>query len=237
MKLEEYLKIPALNGASCATMLSCPQKFNIKKVPTPAMRKGSLFHTSVLEPGELPHRYFVVPQEYRRGTKKWSLLEATAGDREIIKTQDLLQVFEMKQTLLRHPAVARLIEPGIECVEKSYVDSISDVRVKVRIDALTRDNVILELKTARTADPMRWENQIYEPGHDIKAAIAMGLAQADAFYWLLVEPEPPFCVSVIRASESLRNGEERLMKALGLYKKYKQQGHFPSYFEDGAAIL
>jgi hypothetical protein len=105
-----------------------------------------------------------------------------------------------------------------------------------------RRDVILDYKTARSADPATFGRTVAEYGFHqqqawyLDAARANGLVGDDAvFLFVVQEKTPPFLVSVIELDAvAARIGRERNARARAVYAECTQTGSWPGYAADVA---
>src|SRR5258707_783366 len=99
---------------------------------------------------------------------------------------------------------------------------------------------LVDLKTAASANPRSWRDQAYRLGYHARAAwyldgAATVLGRAPEEYWfVVVEKEPPYLVSVISFDEeALEWGRIANRKACALFARSAAANDWPGYREPG----
>ena len=108
---------------------------------TSALSLGRLVHSLVLEPHVHDEKYFIIGKGER--VEKY---REQAGSREIVREATLSEAKKIAQSVLEHPVASELIKKS-----KTEVDLTFDVNgtmCKSRIDGITNDGILIELKTA-----------------------------------------------------------------------------------------
>jgi len=113
---------------------------------------------------------------------------------------------------------------------------------RARLDWLRDDlTVIDDLKvTSKTADPRKWEKQIWNLGYDVQAAFYIRGVQAwlgdmshpivPRFRWIVAESVPPYCVSVVTLSDAdMFAANIACDRAIELWNQCLESGEWPGY--------
>jgi hypothetical protein len=111
-----------------------------------------------------------------------------------------------------------------------------DVTLRCRPDWLTRDRaIILSLKTSHNAEPDAFTRTLLNLGYDVQCAFEMAAVQAltgrePRYLWVVVEPEPPFAVSLVGPSPMLLDlGRAKYDRALSIWRECLATGQWPAY--------
>lgn len=122
--------------------------------------------------------------------------------------------------------------------ERTLIWRDRGVLCRARTDWLRDDYTVLEdLKTTATsASPHEWtRRRLWEDGYDLQAAMYLRgvktLTGVDAEWrFIVVENIPPYALSVISLDkESLALADEKLDKALDLWRRCLETGEWPGY--------
>ena len=190
-----------------------------KKDPSPAMRFGSLFHKAALEGPEFLKNYRVMPEftgktkdgkDSNRSAEALEKKKRWLGDLSpeviLIDSMDELdQVAGMINSILAHPIAKKLMVGGKR--ELSGYFNLEGFRCKMRIDILTQNGLMVDLKTAIKAGPRRFPKDAWSRLYPIQAAFyRRGLSiltgrTVETFDYIVVEKEPPYRVEVYSPNE------------------------------------
>lgn len=169
--------------------------------PTPAMVTGSALHTRVLEPHLFEQEYAVAPhcdRRTREGKETWARFEAEAGDKTLLKADDVVQITAMAEAMHRHPATKLLLKGGK--AEQSYfwTDAETGEKCKCRPDFHSADRrIIVDVKTTEDASPAAFmRKSVLTYRYHVQAAFYMqGMPEAEVFVFAVVEKKAPFAAA------------------------------------------
>lgn len=144
------------------------------------------------------------------------------------------------------PLIGHVFTPGTGDAEVSlfWPDPETGVIRRARLDWLTkpvdgRRRLIVDLKTAKSAEPNAFSKSAADYGYAISAAnyvdgvIACGLADDPAYLLAVVEKDPPYVVSPFQIGDDLLQlGRALMRKAIRLYADCTEAGHWPGYLTD-----
>lgn len=139
--------------------------------PTEAMKLGTLLHALVLEPETFPDRVAVWDGGDFRGGAYTEFAAANKG-RLIIKPKQHTALARMRDSIMAHPQ-ARALVTGKGMREATAIfNARAGLRGKARIDFLnTEQDMLVDLKTARTCDPRAWTRTAAVPlKYDVQQA-------------------------------------------------------------------
>ena len=169
---------------------------------TPAMTFGSALHCFVLENDEFENMYAVAPEVDKRtkaGKEVWkAFVEGTVG-REVLTQQDMGLILEMSAAIREHKPAQDLLE-GCVAFEQMREGEIQGVQFKGIADGLS-DGYILDIKTCQDASPEAFERTAFNSFYHEQGVAYQTLFNVDRFYWIAVEKNPPYNVSVFMQSE------------------------------------
>lgn len=134
--------------------------------------------------------------------KKWFLAQEKLG-LQVVTDQEVAKFEAMRNEIRTTEDVWRELKDGrrdeceltaLACVE--FRDG-KKLQLKARLDFVSGDGSIIDLKTARTSNPREFANQAARLGYDFQAAFYVAVAKraklkADRFGFLAIEKEPPY---------------------------------------------
>jgi exodeoxyribonuclease VIII len=157
----------------------------------------------------------------------------TSGDYdEVLKARDGVYKSQTAKDLLAKKLVS----------ERSlfWVDRETNLRCKARPDLVTKDHIIVDVKTTQSAHPgsfmrdvLKYHYHIQE-AHYVDGAFATndGKFEVHGFVFLCIEKKEPFACAVYRLdAATVREGLNLRNKALQLYKQCHETNSWPSYPE------
>jgi TPR repeat protein len=250
---EEYQRDPVPGGSlshSGARMLlppNCPALYHHWAATgsrrTREFDLGHAAHTLVLGTGA---RLVVVEADnWLTKAAKQQRDEARADGAVPILRGEYDQAKAIAAAVLQHPIASALFNPDRGKPEQSlfWVDEETGVWRRARLDWLPdagRGRLIVpDLKTTLSAEPSHLAKALANYGYYQQAAWyldgvgALELGPDPAFVFVFVEKTPPYLVTVAEAdADALHWGRVRNRKALDLYRRCKQTGHWPGYSDD-----
>lgn len=174
-------------------------------------------------------------------TAAWKEAEKLARDRgktPIAKAQ-LEMAQRMAGKVFEHRLAAKLLEAGSAELSCYWHDEQTGVRLRCRPDFLPDTPgrpLIVEYKTATTANPRRFAKSMLDYGYHQQAAWNIdGLAACagveDAgFVFIVQQKDPPWLVSVCQLEpEDIARGRAQNRAAIDLYAKCRESGIWPGY--------
>lgn len=222
-----------------------------EKESTQSLNMGKAVHTLALEPELFEQTYFVLPEKYEDGKKvvrneshkKYQELLEQAGDKEIIREQDMENIKSMAKALTLNPfALSLLNAPGH--IESSifWTDEETGLKLRCRPDFMRDDGLIVDLKMAQTARPDLFRKHAFDFAYDVSVALtcrgyeALYGKRPDNYVLLLVEPKKPHLIEAYDTFRSyemelsyLDGGELRLQQAMHLIQMGMETNNWPSY--------
>jgi hypothetical protein len=203
---------------------------------------GVAAHLAVLEPARQSDSIVVIEAGDYRTTKA---REARDSARAAGKVPLLPYQFDIVRAIAgstrSHPLAAQAFKGGEAEVTLTWHDSETGIPCKARPDYVPAHGTwLLDLKTAASANPRTWRDQAYRLGYHARAAwyldaAAVVLGHAPEEYWfVIVEKEPPYLVSVISFDEdALRWGRIVNRKACQRFACSAAANDWPGYREPG----
>lgn len=177
---------------------------NLKRPePTADMQLGTAFD-ELITLGEF-ETCAAIPREvlnkdgHRKGSAWKSFAEENAG-KVLLKDEQLEQLHAMRDSLMRHDAARKLLGnvAGKSQISLRMTCEETGLLLRCKLDAL-HSGVIVDLKTASSADPLKFAYACGDFGYDSQAAFYKRLAESFTgeslrFIFVVVEKEFPFRV-------------------------------------------
>lgn len=219
----------------------CPAAFKYwLDNPEPAKKEfdfGTAAHKVVLDDG--PGLVLVDKEIWNTNEVKARVAEIRAAGNIPLKRRDLDKVHAMAKVLREHPEAAELLEPGSGVAEQSLFWNDHGIWRRARIDWLRHDGTIVDYKSARSANPSKLTNHLFENGYHQQqeyyrdGALELGLTELVCpFKFIFQEKEEPFLVSVIELdAAACAIGRHLNEVALNTYALCRQSGEWPGYLQ------
>jgi hypothetical protein len=251
---DEYHADPVKGGSlsqsGAKTLLTAPALYKWRlthPVTKHAYDLGHVTHTRILGTG-LPA--VEIPPDTLSKNGAASTREAKAFIKQTreaglvpMKRDDLALVDGMRDAVMTNPTASELLSTGDPETSMFAPDPDTGVWLRGRADWLA-PGAIVDLKTARTADPDGFRRTAADYGYDIQATwyprvLELAGGEADvAFFFIVVEVEPPHLVSVIELdTEFLAVGRSRMRRAIDLFKRCRDNDDWPGYGGGGTHLV
>ena len=209
---------------------------------------GSAFHALVLEPMEFSRSYVLLPDFGTMvSSKNRALRDAWLAERPGIvglKAEQWRMIHGMRESLMRHKKIRRLLENGRPEVTCAALDPHTGLPRKCRWDWVSEiDGLGVDLKSARDAREDRWKREAMNRRYEVQDAYYTDtgkLADLDVeiLGFAVVEKEEPYVCALYTLGDSARlAGEIRYMRDLEGIAKCCDSGDFPGYGNGDAAQL
>ncbi|GAB4582598.1 PD-(D/E)XK nuclease-like domain-containing protein [Nocardia sp. IFM 10818] len=208
--------------------------------PNEVMEFGTAVHTLTLGVGA--DVVEVKAENWKRKAEQERRKELRAAGAIPLLTHQLQAAKAMAHNVRSHPKLARALHYGTPEMSGYWRDSETGVLLRLRTDCLytapSGVSIVLDVKTADTADPKRFEKSIEKFGYDqqddwYSTGLAELLDDRPAFVFGVVAKKPPHFVSVIELRpEWLARGRRRNREAIDIYARCLESGHWPDWGED-----
>jgi hypothetical protein len=247
----EYHAMKALS-ASGAWLLAedCPAKFLWRGPWNPIWQAedksefdiGCAAHLAVLEPNEFATRTKLLDEaDYRTNRARETREMARAEGKVPLLSWQLDIVRAIAGSIRAHPIAAEAFTGGQPEVTMTWRDKGTGIPCKARVDWLPRRcRWLVDLKTAASANPRVWRDQAYRLGYHARAAWYLDGAEAvtgrrpDDYWFVVVEKEPPYLVSVVAFDDgALEWGRRVNRRACELFARSIDRGDWPGYRDPG----
>ena len=246
-----------LSKSQLADILDCPAIFKYHHIDgNPKAEKnhyifGKAVHVHATENHTFKDNFIVLPENMRRDLriKAYQDFLKDAGERAILTPNDFEAVLGASKSLTSNRKAMMLLE-GTGWVEQSIVwkDSQTGLNLRCRPDLRRSDGIIVDLKTAASAEPHKFMRSAFDCHYDVSVAMTCDGVEALTgqrplnYVFLVVEKTEPF---IVEAYDSFRPfdsndvsqmtysdaGKYRYRKALDKFMQCFKSNHWPSYSE------
>ena len=203
---------------------------------------GVAAHLAVLEPQRQAESVVLIEAGDYRTTKAREARDmARAAGKVPLLLYQLDIVRAIAGSIRAHPIASQAFNGGEAELTLTWPDPTTGIPCKARPDYLpAHGRWLVDLKTAASANPRTWRDQAYRLGYHARAAwyldgAATVLGEMPEEYWfVIVEKEPPYLVSVITFDEeALEWGRVANCKACELFARSAETKDWPGYRQPG----
>ena len=253
MPKEMYQGIKALNASGAHTIeRECPAKywhtspFNPNRAPPGTANHfdiGSATHLLLLEPDKFDAEVQVIEAgSYRTDRAKAARDRAYNAGVTPLLSKEVELVEAMAQAILADPIARSFRDAGDTEVTMTWNDPEFGFPCKLRVDYLPHNLIDLrDVKSAGTANPRNFEREAWRFGYPQRAAwyldgveICTG-TRPKSYWFIAVEKEPPFLVSVMKyPEEHIEWGHVLNLWAREKFAECLERDQWPSYRPPGA---
>lgn len=231
----DYHRDPALGSTSLKTLATrTPAHYQHDKAhpkSSVAFDIGTVTHSLILEGSESGVE--VIDADAKRG-KVWTDPATAARDSGKIPLlwSEWEQVIAMRDAVMSHP-IAHDLLTGHKAEESVFWDE-DGLTLKCRPDAW-QPGVLVDLKTARSADPNEFGKTAHEFGYHQSAAhyidgVKAATGEELPFHFVLVEKTEPYLVSVVELDiEAINIGRALNDRAKRIYRECVESNTWPGY--------
>jgi exodeoxyribonuclease VIII len=226
---EAYHSGPGVSKSDLALILRSPAHYKAKEEgkETPALLFGQAFHEFVLEPKSFD-------KDWRVTTKK-TISKGMLPEDAITKIKVMQQAILANETA--HDLLSGDIEPELSFF---WMDPIySEIPCKARADVLNKSKqIVVDIKTCVEATESAITRDAYKYHWDMQSGFyTYGLQLLTGvehdFYFIAVEKESPFCVSVFKSSpDFIQHGMIKCQQALEVYSECLKKNEWPGYSQE-----
>jgi hypothetical protein len=203
------------------------------------MRLGRAIHTAVLEPDLFPVHWTLY--DGRRAGNAWAEFAEVNSGKGILTVDEYETVLNIRDAVHRHKVARRLLRYGKSEVTLRWVDPVTRIRCKARLDHL-RGDALTDLKSTKDID-----NRTFG-----RLAANMGYAGQFGFYRLgllatghdiapvrtiAVESAAPHDVAVFTVDEDvLEVGVMEVRRLLHMVKECRRRRRWPGRYPDEESL-
>lgn len=237
---EQYHRDPVVGGSlsrsGAKTLLRCPAMYAYEREHPPAPKReyeiGACAHDALLERG--PGVTVIEADSYRTKAAQEERDAVRAAGRIPVLPHEWDEVQAMVAAVRAHPLAGALFTQGRAEETLIWRDERTGIWCRAMVDWL-RPDMLVDLKTAESADPEHFRKSAADYGYDIQAwhypdgARAVGLGALPMFF-VVVEKKPPHLVSVVTLdAEYQRQGELLMRRAREIWRDCTEAGVWPAY--------
>lgn len=166
------------------------------------------------------------------------LYKEIVGNRKVLSESDWRVVLAITSRVRKHPSASELLKVGKAEQSIFWVDKETGVQCKGRIDWLTNDNMILDLKSTTDASPEGFQRSISKYRYYVQAAIYTdAISELHGFVPPFVfgawEKHPPYASALYYAApEMLEAGRQEYKRLLKIYAKCLESDVWNGYSQN-----
>lgn len=225
-----------LSSTGAKTILRSPRAYRDRAsiTQTPAMLRGSIFHSLVLGAGPAYR-----PYDGSRATKstKEQIAQIEADGATPVTRAVFDTAAAMADAVMSHPLASRWLADGSPEQSMFWTHNETGVRCRGRIDWLGFDK-ITDLKSAADASPEGFARAAYNLGYSIQNYwYSEGFEQITGemlpFAFIVCEPEPPYLVGCYELDdEFFYHGAAKAKQARQMFRDCTESGLWPDWPTD-----
>lgn len=216
MNYEDYAAIQAINWSTLKHMRESPAHYRAaQSAPltpdTDALILGRVAHMALWEPDRLLTDVVAWDGGTRRG-KAWDAFKEEHAGKDIIRSRDLEPIRRMADAVRSHPAAGPILKAAGKGEQTiTWTDTRTKLPCKARIDWLTDDGDLVDVKTTADLSPVGFSRAVHRYGyhgqlaHYWSGCIANGLRVRRALI-IAVEKTEPYDVVVYQLENGAPEG-------------------------------
>ena len=215
------------------------------RVATSALNTGSALHALVFEPETYAERFTIYTASKTKGEGARKAWDAFQEDSQVqgltILDTDEVQRAEGMAAAVRAKAGAYIApSKGRAEIPITWTDTETDLLCKARLDWLTIDRLLIDLKSTRSTEEHAFANQAWKLGYFHQQIFySMGVAAATGctleevpFLFVAVESEPPYDVALFEPCEETRYAAlEDVRKLLAQLAECQRRQKWPGRYD------
>ncbi|GAA5048332.1 hypothetical protein HNP84_000201 [Thermocatellispora tengchongensis] len=252
---DEYHADPVPGGSLSSSgtrrlLATCPAVYRWERehgaLPRRAWDLGTAAHKLVLGVG--PTLAVIDAPDYRTKAAQQERDAARAAGAVPLLTKEHDQVQAMAAALRTHPIAGPLLTPGNGDAEQTLIwyDHPTGVWCRARLDWLRRPQtgrpIIADYKTTTDASEEAIARAVasygYHCQHDWYTTGAAALGLDAGMVFVFQEKQPPYVVTVVELDhDAIRAGRRRNRRAIEIYARCAETGHWPAYAEDHIPLI
>lgn len=214
------------------------------KRDTPAQALGSLVHTAILEPHEIPNRYVVAP-DLNKNSNAYKEWKASQVGQLIVDAGDMQTAMAMRDAAMRNERARELLDLEGDTEQAIYaIDPETGVQVKIKPDRFPQpQKLIFDVKTTDDARADAFAKSVYKYRYHVQAAFYMDVAhwagyEVEWFFFIAVEKEPPYAVAVYQLdADAIDKGRAAYREDLNTYAKCLKSGIWHTYIQQDEDLI
>lgn len=246
---EQYDAHPGVRWSNLSHMRKSPAHYlhalTNKRKDTSALNTGSALHALVFEPETYADRFTTYAASKTKGEgarKAWEAFQEESQARGLtILDTDEAQRAEGMAAAVRVKAGAYIApSKGRAEIPITWTDAETGLLCKARLDWLTIDRLLIDLKSTRSTEEHAFANQAWKLGYfhqqifySMGVAAATGCALDEVpFLFVAVESEPPYDVALFEPCEETRYAAlEDVRKLLAQLAECQRRQKWPGRYD------
>ena len=235
IKNRDYHRDPAIGSTSLKTLATkTPAHYQHDKAHpkfSDAFTLGTAAHSLILE-GDTTNIVIVEADNWLTKAAKEEKLTALSHGMQPLLSKEWAQVKAMRDAVMAHDVAGPLFT-GHKAEQSVFWDE-DGLMLKCRPDAW-KPGVLVDLKTARDANPSEFGKTAHEYGYHQSAAhyidgVKAATGEDLPFHFVLVEKTEPYLVSVVELDiEAVNIGRQLNERAKRIYRECVETGTWPGY--------
>lgn len=240
MTNRDYHQHKAVSRSALLELKKSPKKYHYRYLSgeyedteTDALKKGTAFHTMILEPENISETVAILPEHLKKPSisqrnaknpsdstiiqiREWDKWQEENAEKAHLKKDEVDELRAMANSLRNEPATRKLL--GQKCfVEPSifWTDPETGIDLKCRIDGLPEHmKMTLDVKTTADVDPESFSRSIVNYGYSLQAFMQQEAVyqltgeRPEATIFVCCEKKPPYDTGFFMADEMiLKHGE------------------------------
>lgn len=240
----EYHASDAVSNSDLKLLANSPADLKAKmdgliKPSTDALFFGEVLHCAIFEPERYAEEFIAKPDGMSFSEKTGKEWRASQTKRIVaFKTPGLnVRTIEgMAQSALSHPVAGPFLRTKGRHELSLFADhERTGIRLRCRLDKLTSDNVVIDLKSTVCARPFKFVRQMALQRYHQQAAFYAAMVNRvgipyGGFVFIAIEKTPPYKILCCELDAmSMDKGRSEVERLLALYKKCRDEDHWPGY--------
>jgi hypothetical protein len=231
----DYHRDEALGSTSLKTLATrTPAHYQHDKMHpkfSDAFTLGTAAHSLILE-GDLSNIVTVDADNWLTKAAKEAKAATLADGRQPLLKKEMAQILAMNDAVMAHPLARAAFTD--HRAEESVFWQEGPLMLKCRPDAW-KPGLLVDLKTAASADPREFGRTAYNFGYHQSAAhytdgVFYATGERLPFIFVLVEKSPPYLVSVVQLDDDAIDAGRLLnARAKEIYTDCTETGIWPGY--------
>jgi hypothetical protein len=237
----KYDEIKAIHFSGLKHMRRSPAHYqHCLKNPIPdsnRMALGRGCHTAVLEPDRLLIDYALFKGEsQRRGTNEWKEFAKLHPEETILKLAEYQKIIAIRDAVRAHPEAKKLLASGKAEQTITWVDRLTGLPCKGRVDWLTY--AMVDLKSTPDVDEYKFSGVVARMLYHAQAAFYVdGIKESTGkelpAIFIAVEVDPPHDVAVYELDEdTLEAGREEYQTLIRQVAMCRQAKSWPGRYPE-----
>lgn len=244
MPSADYFKLDAVSKSDLDLIAKSPLHWKQSvRDETAAMRIGSAVHCAVLEPERFAKVYVTAPECEKRtkaGKEAFAEFEAANAGKIILSIDESSLCRSVTNSINRHTRAFHLLDGAAQAeVSALWSDQEFNVRCRARIDAISKDGWLVDLKTTGDASPRAFAKSCANFRYHVQAAWYLDGYHAATrdlpagFVFIAVEKTPPYAVAIYELdAKAVEYGRMLARRDLARYVTAKELDLWAGYSEE-----